>query len=134
MIMTEQMSQYFADENVLSDYHIDEYNNALDGRESLEEHLLDDENHVIIFDTGFILFKIDGYEVEITSYYRSKDSTVPIKPVWESLKEVFRLNGCIKIVAYAINEKVCNVYERRYGFTAIGYDGKTCRYKMEQDL
>lgn len=130
------MKQHFMPPDTLKPEHMKEFGLKTydyDGK-IIRNEIKEDDMQIVVFDTGFVLFKIIGKDAIFGSYYRSKDSTIPVEPMWKDLLETLRINGCTRVICYAINDKIRDIYESKYGFTTTGYDDVRSRYDMEMEL
>ena len=101
----------------------------------LKEELL--SKKCVAFDKGFITYDWDinnPEELTIHSFYRSKDSTVDILEIWEDYKNMAMAIGVKKILGFAINKKLRDLYESKYGFTILDYNRSEKRYYMELEI
>ena len=128
------MKEYFAHPDIIQEKHINEYNKALAGRETLHEMLERDEKSVIYFDTGFLVFNIDNDTAIIDAYYRSKESNGSAIKGWEAVIDMFKENGCNKIIAHAMNKRTMSIFKHKYGFKSLGWDNEYYRYDMEMAI
>jgi len=101
----------------------------------LRKELREDGANIVIFDVGFVLFKIEGKDAVFGSYYHSKkDSTEDVKVLWRDLVDNIKDNGCNTIKCFAINDKIRVNYEKNYGFKTTEFDFDKKRYNMEMSI
>ena len=134
MIITDKMKEHLVDPEIIKEKHIDEYNTALAGRETLHEILEKGDKSVIYFDTGFLVFNIDNDMAVIDAYYRSKESSRPIKRIWDAMVDMWKENGCNKVIAHAMNKRTMSIFKYKYGFKSLGWDNRHYRYDMEMAI
>jgi hypothetical protein len=92
--------------------------------------------NVFSFEKGFFTFdwKPGREELTIHSFYRSKDSTADILEIWKDFVDFKKSIGVKKILGFAINKKLRDLYESKYGFTILDYNKSEKRYYMELEI
>ena len=105
-----------ADPSILKEHHVNEFTSKTkDTPYRIKDTCFDDDYTTIIFDTGWITFKIKENVCYIMAYYRDrKSSNVKKDEIWSAFKNTLKENGCEKI-----NPKM---WEKRYGFTINRYE------------
>ena len=121
----DKFKKYMADPSVLTEAHVKNFQLRTEETPYRIGDNSDENCTTLIFDTGWVTFKIEGDECLVNAYYRDNESNVKKDELWGAFKDMIRDNGCNKIIMYTmINPKM---WEERYGF-------KVKRYEMEVDL
>tara|TARA_Y100001938_G_C8086956_1_gene432618 strand:- start:165 stop:578 length:414 start_codon:yes stop_codon:yes gene_type:complete len=133
IVYTNKMKEHFMPSNTITAEHIKEFGLKTSDTQVriLREQMSEENVQVVIFDTGFLLYKKENDDVIISSYYRSKDSTKEIEGIWHDLIDVFRLNNIKTIYSRTFSEKLKDWYVERYGFEFVDYDEENSRYNIK---
>lgn len=122
--------------NVLTEENLQEFGEKTSDAllESLKKET--ETMNVFPFDKGFITFdwRPGDEEITIHSFYRAKDATTDILEIWKDFKDFKKSCGVKKILGFAINKKLRDLYESKYGFTILDYNRSEKRYYMELEI
>ena len=125
-MILDKFKKYMADPSILSEAHIESFKVRTENTPyRIEDTCFNDDYTTLIFDTGWVTFKIEDEDCIVMAYYRDNESKIDKDELWNAFKGMLRDNGCKKITMYTVlNPKM---WEERYGF-------KVKRYEMEAEL
>jgi hypothetical protein len=125
-VILNKVKDYMVDSSILTSSHMKKFLDAdKDGVFEFERFLHDKNFTTLVFDVGFVTFRIKGDECFIAAYFRDKSSKMSKDDIWEGFQGMLKDNGCKKIVMYTSISP--SMWESRYGF-------KINRYEMEKIL